>query len=425
MLPLSWALPAAPQAVTPPAPAACDEHASAVSVTDFGAHGDRAGDNTQAFQRALAHATQCGIRTVEVPAGDYDFSVSGPSRGLLLPSNIVLLGDGAGQSVLRVTGDAPGANFASLFWARNQDQIEIRGLSFIGNNVPVHDAAGRPLNSYGTALTVALDAAPAAGLGVPRSLAHFLIADCSFENFNGAAWISVINYNDRFVIDDIEIRDNHFTSHEGNAINPASIAYPANAISVMGSQTSAAGLVTNVRIHGNTIEARHLKGGVAIWSGVRGATVSDNNILDAGADPAIPDNTGAYAVTVYNNAYFHDAAHAYGAPMGGILPDDVHVERNRIANPRSCGVYAASADRLWVVDNEISGQTDGQNWTLPKGAIALNHPHEATVTGNRISTSHIGMTLLPADHGRIIESGNTISAVPPGGVRIFPARPAN
>lgn len=413
-----WCLPAAAQ-VTAASP--CQAHATAVEATDFGAKGNSGSDNVQPFKDAIAYATKCSVPIIHVAAGTYTFSPRGPSGGIALNSNLALVGDGVGKTVLQVAAGVPGANFDSLFWARDQDQIEIKGISFIGNSTLVNNSAGRPLNTYGSAVSIMLDAAPGPN-GTPRNLAHFLIADSSFENFNGAAWVRVINYSESYSIDDLEIRDNHFVSRQGNAVNPGEISYTSNAISIQGSMTSKAGLVSNVRITGNTIDATHLKGGVALWAGVRGATVAANTIADAGADAAIPNDKGAYAITVYDNAYYYDKDHPQGARHDGIRPDDIHIERNVITRPRSCGVYMASANRVWVVGNKISGQSDPQNQTLPKGAIVASYSLDVRVSDNNISSSHIGMTLLGGEYFHVTESNNSVSDIPAGGVKIFPSR---
>ena len=401
----------------------CQAHASSVEVTDFGAKGDSASDNVGPFKDAVAYAARCSVPMVHVAAGTYMFVPHGPSAGILLPSNLALVGDGVGKTILKVATGTPGANFDSLLWARNQDHVQIKGISFIGNSTAVNDSAGRPLNTYGAAFSVALDAAPgAAAFGTPRNLVQFLIADSSFENFNGAAWIRVTNYNATFSIDDVEISNNHFVSHETNAVNPAAISFTSNAISVMGSLTSATGLVTNVRISRNTIDAAHIKGGISLWSGVRGATVTGNNITDAGADSAIPNDAGAYAITVYHNAYLSGKDHPQGAMMGGSRPDEVHIEHNLITRPRSCGIYVASANHVSVVGNTISGQSDPNNQTLPKGAIVFNYPLNATATSNNISSSHIGIALNGGDVFHVSESNNSISNIPSGGYGVVPSR---
>jgi hypothetical protein len=413
-----WCMPAVAQrtAATP-----CQAHATAVEATDFGAKGDSGSDNVQPFKDALAYAAKCSVPIMHVAAGTYRFTPHGPSAGILLPSNLSLIGDGADKTVIQVAAGVPGANFDSLFWARNQDHIEIKGIAFIGNSIVISNSAGRQLNTYGSALSISLDAAPGSN-GTPRNLAHFLIADSSFENFNAAAWIRVINYNEAYSVNDLEIRDNRFVSRESNAVNPSEISYTSNAISVMGSLTSKTGVVSNVRITGNTINAAHLKGGIALWSGVRGATVVANTIADAGADAAIPNDKGAYAITVYDNAYYYDKDHPQGARHARSRPDDVHIERNVITRPKSCGIYVASANRVWIVGNKISGQSDPQNQTLPKGAIVLSYSLDGTVTGNNIFSSHIGMTLLGGEYFHIVDSNNSVSGIPTGGYRIFPSR---
>jgi hypothetical protein len=401
----------------------CQAQATSVEVTDFGAKGDSASDNVGPFKAAVAYAARCSIPMIHIAAGTYTFVPHGPSAGILLASNLSLVGDGVDRTILQVAAGTPGANFDSLLWARNQDHVQIKGISFIGNSTPISDGAGRPLNTYGAAFSVALDAAPGtAAFGTPRNLAQFLVADSSFENFNGTAWIRVTNYNAAYSIDDVQISNNRFVSHETNAVNPTAISYTSNAISVMGSLTSPAGLVTNIQISRNTINAAHIKGGIALWSGVRGAIVTGNNITDAGADASIPNDAGAYAITVYHNAYLSGKDHPQGAMMGGSRPDDVHIEHNLITRPRSCGIYVASANHVWVVGNTISGQSDPQNHTLPKGAIVFNYPLNATATGNNISSSHIGIALNGGDVFHVSESNNAISNIPAGGSGVVPSR---
>jgi hypothetical protein len=404
----------------PETPSPCVARGDSIDVTDFGARGDAVSDNVQAFKEAIAYAARCAVATIKVPAGTFEFVPRGAEAGIYLGSNLSLQGDGAARTILSVSDANARSNFASLFWARNQDNISISGLTFVGNNLPIYDGNGRALNSYGSALTIAIDSATGTPeMGTPRDLAHFIVKDCSFRNFNAAAWVSVINYSATFKVDDVRLMGDEFVSYENNAVNPSSIGYVSNAISIMGSMTSPEGLVTNVVISRNFINARYIKGGIAIWSGVLGATIEGNTVVDAGAAADIPNNRGAYAIYIYNNAYYHDAAHADGAPMGGARPDDVHIKGNIIVHPRSCGVYVASANRVWVEDNEISGQTDPEYESLPKGAIAISQPNEAVVKGNKISSSFIGLALYPGNHGIIRSTGNSVDKVLPRGFAIY------
>jgi len=412
---IGLALPCQMASAQKAANSACGSHTGAIDVTDFGAKGDGSTDNLESFKAALAYASRCSVPTVHVPAGTYALVPAGAVGGLLLPSNITLVGDGIGKTVLQVASGKAGANFDSLLWARNQDNIEIRGMTMLGNNVVVNNASGQPLNTYGTAISIALDEKPAGqAYGTPRDLKGFTIADCQFENFNGAAWVRVTNYHASYVISNIEIRHNMFRSHPGNAVNPSNIGFTSFAIQVTGSRNSAAGLVKGVRIHGNNIEATHIKGGVGIYAGVADAVIAENTIVNAGASDSIPDDRGAYAISVYQNAYKYDQGQA--VMLGGAAPDDVHIERNVITRPRSCGIYTAAVNRIWVVGNKVSGQSDGNNKTLPKGAIVMNHPTEGTVTDNQLSSNHIGMSVLTDEKGRVAASNNSISDVPRGGV---------
>jgi hypothetical protein len=317
--------------------------------------------------------------------------------------------------MLQVTAGRPGANFDSLLWARNQDNIQVRGMTMVGNNTVVNNTSGQPLNTYGTAISIALDEKPGApAFGTPRDLKQFTIADCQFENFNGAAWLRVTNYHPSYVISDVQIRHNMFRSRAGNAVNPSNIGFTSFAIQVSGSRNSAAGLVKGLRINGNNIEATHIKGGVGIYAGVADAVIAENTIVNAGADAAIPYDRGAYAISVYDSAYYYDKGQA--VMLNGAAPDDVHIERNVITRPRSCGIYTAAVNRVWVVGNKISGQTDSKNQTLPKGAIVMNHPTDGTVTDNQLTSNRIGMTVLTNEKGRVAASNNSISDVPRGGV---------
>ena len=402
---------------------ACKSQGGAVSVSDFGAKGDGASDNMKAFKDAIAYAAKCSVPVVHIPAGKYVFVPHGPSAGIQLPSNIALTGEGMSNTVLQVAGGVPGANFDSLFWARNQDHVEFRDIGFFGNSTVVNNPQGHPLNTYGSAISITIDKEPGTPAnGTPKNLSHFLVANCNFENFNGAAWIRVINYSDGYSIDDITVSDSRFVSHEGNAVNPTEISYPSHVMSFMGSTSSKTGLVTNVRITNNVINATHIKGGIAVWCGVRSVQIVNNTIGDAGADPAIPYDRGAYAILVYDNSYYHDSAHPEGARHGGSRPDDIHIERNQIVRPKSCGIYIASARQVWIIGNKISGQSDPQNQTLAKGAIVAGYALDATVKDNEISNSHIGMTLLGGERFRIAESNNSITGVPPGGIRVVQPR---
>jgi polygalacturonase len=116
------------QAATPP----CDAHAKAINVTDFGAKGDGKTDNFKAFEAAFAYASRCKVSQVHVASGTYAFVPDAPAHGLLLPSNISFYGDGVGKSVLKVADDKPNADYDSLLWVRNQDNVEIRGMTMVG-----------------------------------------------------------------------------------------------------------------------------------------------------------------------------------------------------------------------------------------------------------------------------------------------------
>ncbi len=88
-----------------------------ICVTDFGAVGDSATDDAAAFQAAIDSAAVLGVK-VCVPAGQYKIG-----QTLLIPSGVILEGDGLGQDFL-----TSGVSGSVLRYHGTGYAIEVRGF---------------------------------------------------------------------------------------------------------------------------------------------------------------------------------------------------------------------------------------------------------------------------------------------------------
>ena len=82
-------------------------------------------------------------------------------------------------------------------------------------------------------------------------------------------------------------------------------------VSVHGSDKSEHGVVKNVAVTSNTLNAGYVKEGVAIWSGTNNISVTNNVIADTGLRLPRPPRTdlGRYAIIVYNSAHEEPGLH--------------------------------------------------------------------------------------------------------------------
>jgi hypothetical protein len=174
-------------------------------------------------------------------------------------------------------------------------------------------------------------------------------------------------------------------------------------ISIHGSNTSAQGMVENVTVASNTLNAGYTKEGITIWSGTKNISIKSNTIADTGLHLARTQGPelGRYAILVYNSAH----------ELPGPHPDAVSIVGNTITNPVSCGIYTAGAENLQILDNRISGQSDTYDVTLPKGAIALNHSSALALQGNVLTNNRIGISTVG---GQVKMGPNQITAGPGG-----------
>jgi hypothetical protein len=354
-------------------------------------------DNTAALTRALA---TCAGREIRVPPGVFVFRPAGFAQGFTVPDGTTLQGSGADSAAPTVFKIEDSGTFASLLWIRNASHVTVRDIRFEG---PHFDSGCARHLDYGHAIYVYSDR------GASSSIEDIVISGNIFHDFNGLSWVTLtaadgspgIGLNSLIAID-----KNSFVSDSTLVGGCAgrSINYSVPMISIHGSDESGQGLVESVSVRSNTFDADYVNQAVAIWSGTYRISVQYNTIRNAGLHlPGAAGELGRYAINVYNSAH----------EKPGLPPNDIHIVGNTIVNPVSCGVYVASGRRVEISENRISGQTDSNDVTLPKGAIALNHVEDASVTKNDIRNNYIGITAVA---GTVRMDANTI-APRAGGIR--------
>jgi len=403
---------------TPPPSAACATPVGGtISIASFNVDPTGVQDSTVGIQAALDCAQTLGINVIVVPNGQFIVSSDQLPYGIQIHSNQVLIGNGPTLSVFKA---APGKVVRNMFAITDASSVTISSLGFQGNGL-VYQSSSGPLTNYGRAMTFSVDTNAVTDMG------QLTVSGSAFENFASDCWVCFQSYSQDFGMLNITVSNNTFTSHAGNAANPSIIGYVAMAVDFGGTHltpnpTSAhpyGGSVYNVLVQGNQFTIPHIKQGIGVWSSVNTVLIENNTMNGVGVSGDIPDDVGAYAILVYNDAY-EFLADGSAVATGGLKPANVTIHNNQLLGVHSCGVYSASADSIYIDGNTISGQYDMQNGTLPKGAISLNSPTTAVATNNTILNSKIGMTLSgrPTGGSTISTAGNSIQ-VAAGGYGIW------
>jgi len=315
-----------------------------VSVKDYGATGD--GSNQTTAIQAAVTAAENGI--VYFPFGEY-----GLSSAITLPSNIQIFGAGAERSVIRSLGT--GTN--NCFKATDKTNITVSDLGFYGNNQS---------NASGNGLAIWVEQT----VGATTVGSDYLIQNCKFENFKGDYWVYFTNDSITYDLSNINVTDNIFQSFAGNARNGTTPAVPSSCVSIQGSTTGAD--ATDIIVSGNIANCNYIKSFLLFWQGVKRAVVVKNIVNNAGADASISNDAGAYALMAYDSS-------------GLNVPVDIIYSENLINGVKSCGLYAAAAERIQFVNNRIVNQTDTVSTTLPKGGVVAPGSVDLIVDNNLIT----------------------------------------
>ncbi|GAC1503577.1 MAG: hypothetical protein NVS1B6_11000 [Steroidobacteraceae bacterium] len=379
--------------------AAGASHADAQASCDIASVGLAANsqDNSAALERAFK---SCAGRTIRFPPGTFVFRPSGFAQGFTVPGNTTLQGAGALSATPTILKIADSGTFASLLWIRNSSRVTIKDIRFEGSHY--ESGCARRLD-YGHAIYLYSDGKASA------SIEDINITGNVFRDFNGLSWLT-LNAEDHSpgmgLHSLIAIAKNSFLSDSAlvGGCADKGIGYSVSMISIHGSDDSAHGMIENVSVASNTFEAGYVKQAVAIWSGTARLSVQYNTIRDAGLHLATETGElGRYAVNVYNSAH----------EKPGLHPSDIHIVGNTILNPVSCGVYVAGGRKIDIAHNKIAGQSDPNDGTLPKGAIALNHVDDASVSDNDLQDNHIGIATVVGS----VRLGTNHIAPRAGGVR--------
>jgi len=329
-------------------------------VRRYGAVMDGSTDDFAALEVACSVLSPSGAVRVYIPEGD--MALASANFPLVLPGNITMKGAGLTRTRLIVTG----SDADNLMEATNVSNIEITDLTLRGNNT----ATGF---SDGGALKIAMTGAAAAAC---RS---FKLRNVRLENFNAWYWVYFSNQSD-FRMRDIKVIDCEWQSETGNSLDPTSLAIPADCLVFQGQDDDVNGLITDVDVRGNWADCEHVKTFGVTWHGTARVRFRDNSVLNSGQTGAADDKAG-YAFLCYDNS------------AGGAPPNYIEWVGNYMADPRSAGIYCAGVNNVRAAGNNINGQTDTVDATLPKAAIVFNAATKAEAVNNFIDNCFGGIVL--------------------------------
>lgn len=340
-----------------------------IALADFGG-GPLVGDNSAALRAALAELARTGGGALVLAAGTHRFLSSSLGQGgIVLPSGVTLSGAGRERTILAITGD----KVCNLFVATNAGRIAVEDLAIIGNNVAM---AGATIYGSGGAIRWVLDAQATA------DVSDFALRRVHLENFRGPDWVAIENaagFDTGREMRGIDIADVTFRSRPGNCVGTDNISLNAAVLCVNGHS----GVIRDVNVSLFSGDARHIKSGVILYHAVLDAVLDRVTVANAGRD-GISDDVGAYAIQIYDNV----------SRMQGIS-----VRNPVLAEPRSAGIYVASAAGVSIVDPVVTGQTDRRDTNLPKAAIVFNGARQWSVEGGRLSGNWRDLHIVPHASG--------------------------
>jgi hypothetical protein len=321
-------------------------------------------DVTAAVRAALVRIAAVGSGVLDLPPGSY--SLDSTNLSLPLTSKLHIRGSGIDVTKLVVAGSGTGI----IFLGTNVTGITISDLTARGNSQS--DASVN-----GNFVTITQDTnATAIGKG-------YTLRNVRLENFKGDYWINFVNQNTTYTMKKFRVLFCDFASESGNARGPTTLGIPSSCISFQGTAVSNGATMTDIIVAGCTADGTYIKSFCLLWQGCQKAMVGQNILNAFGTDSSIGDDKGAYAIMAYDST-------ATNVPIDLEFPD------NEINNVRSCGYYLAGPTNVTISGGHVQGQTDQQDGSLPKGAIAANTVNGLTVEGTRLKENYIGVTLVDA-----------------------------
>jgi hypothetical protein len=372
------------------------------------------------FQALLTH---CAGQTITFSAGTYLFTPSAYQHGFNIPTGTTLEGNGSSGANKTIFQIASSGAYQALLWVRDTSNITIEKIDFedidANNKTYASGCANTPVAYFGNAIYLYSD--PQTTPPSYSSIENIVIQDNVFHDFNGDAWIDFLAEDlSPGVGQDSEIAISSNTFETDASLNGGCAATEGQhvyAISIHGSiNYPNSGLVENVSIADNQFDTSYIEGAVAIWSDTSLISVQYNIINGAGN--MLPHVTGEpyrYAISVYSDAY---EAKNYNPPQpgNGLPPDTIWIVGNTITRPETCGIYALTATNLDIQSNTISGQTDTDDETLPKGAIVLNNG-STTMSGyplesNTLFGNYVGLAVVLGSNNGLVATGSNQITVP-------------
>lgn len=316
-----------------------------VILTDYGT-------DVAAFRAALARIAALGGGVLVIPNGDYALASADLLTPLAIPANTIIEGCG---SRLTIEGNST----CYLFRATNVSNVAIRDLTATGNSRSDAELIG---NFFAFLMT--------AGETTP-SCSNIVIDNVHLAKFKAPWWISFNNLKSTESLSNAHVRNSTFTSYAGDSIDPDSQTWHAHAVAFDGNP----GLIRDSGVSNLVVHARHIKGGVIFFHNVTDSRMEDVTVYEAGVEGA-EDDSIAYALM------------AYGEDLARIT-----IVNPILIAPRSCGLYTASGADVTVINAYVSGQTDTEIATLPKGGLVFNGTVRPRVIGGNFAGNHIDIAI--------------------------------
>lgn len=328
----------------------------AISAADFDLNASGSGDvaNVAKFQAFL---TAAAGRVAFLPAGTYNLdSATLALIGLVVPSGTTIFGEGRDNTKIVVTG----ASQCYLFMVKDVSRVTISDLWCYGNGVATASGPGGPIYVWHST-------------GASAHMTDITVRDCKFENFKGDYWLNFYAQNTTYSLSRARVENNVFISASGNARNGASTAVPSTCVNLT---TDTTAKIYDCRVTGNTAYCDYIKSFCLTWAGCNRFLIADNEVINAGTDASISDDSAAYAFMSYNGT------------VGSNRPTSIRYARNRVYGVRDCALYITDIDGLEVDEFYFANQTSTADATLPKGGIALNATLRANISNVRAGGSN-------------------------------------
>jgi hypothetical protein len=357
----------------------------------YGALIDGVTDDSAALQAAFLVAAVYGDM-IDLPEGN--MAIASASLPINVYSNTGIRGRGNLSSKITVTGTSTG----HLFVGQNISNFSLRDVWLYGN-------------SHATAFDQGSAIKFATGSGATANTGNYFIEGCRFTNFKAYYWIWLLNTSGTYLIQNMWVRRNIFESASGNCIGPASIGPASYCIGSQGQANGTVGLIRNMWVTENTADCTFIKGFAVAWESTSKHYYTKNIVIGSGTDASISDDCASYAFLVYDNSA------SDGGP-GGAQPDYIYIDDNTIAGVRDCGIYSASANRIFTRRNIVTDQTSTAVSTLPKGGIVHNGPAYAVVSDNDFENCFRGVVVYPATGARVKIRRNSCRTMPSAAVGI-------